>query len=121
MAHTPGPWKFDEPDNWYGLQARVCTEDSKPIAQVQLSGWPKKIGLSNAALIATAPELLAYAEISEALGEYHRDGSGFTIEMTLAVLTKHGYVPENPDFPGMGAGTWGRNFRKRVIAKAKGN
>lgn len=62
MAHTPGPWKFDEPDNWYGLQARVCTDDFKPIAQVQLSGWPKKVGLSNAALCAAAPELLAALE-----------------------------------------------------------
>lgn len=57
--HTPGPWIYDEPSNWLGLSARVCTEKYEPIAQVQLSGWPKHIGRANARLCAAAPDLLA--------------------------------------------------------------
>ena len=108
----------------YTLSGRISEEEDN--TDIEMRSETEKYTIATvedrfAPLFLAAPELLAYAEISEALGEYHRDGSGFTIEMTLAVLTKHGYVPENPDFPGMGAGTWGRNFRKRVIAKAKGN
>lgn len=58
MSHTPGEWIWDEPSNWNGLSARVCTEKYEPIAQVQISGWPKRIGRANAALIAAAPDLL---------------------------------------------------------------
>lgn len=51
---TEGPWEFDEPENWHGLAARVFHPNEgkyEPIAQVQLSGWPRKVGRSNAALI----------------------------------------------------------------------
>lgn len=71
-------------------------------------------------MLDTHADLLAYAEMSEALGEYHRDGSGFTSEMVLTVLMKHGYVPRNFGFPGLGGGEWARDFRKAIIAKAKG-
>ena len=60
--HTPGPWTWDEPSNWHGLATRVYHENEKayePIARVQLSGWPRRVGLANACLIAAAPDLLA--------------------------------------------------------------
>jgi hypothetical protein len=59
---TPGPWAWDEPSNWYRLSARIYHENAgafEPIAQVQLSGWPRKVGLANTRLIAAAPDLLA--------------------------------------------------------------
>lgn len=52
--HSPLPWIWDEPGNWHGLSARICTEKYEPIAQVQLSGWPRKIGLANAAFLVRA-------------------------------------------------------------------
>lgn len=60
--HTPGPWEYDEPPNWHGLAARVFHrngEKYEPIAQVQISGWPKRQALANCRLIAAAPEMLA--------------------------------------------------------------
>lgn len=54
-------WEWDEPDNWHRTAARVFHrngEKYEPIAQVQLSGWPRRIGLAHARLIAAAPELL---------------------------------------------------------------
>lgn len=51
---TPRPWIWDEPSNWLGLSARVCTEKYEPIAQVQLSGWPHRVGLANTDLIVRA-------------------------------------------------------------------
>lgn len=58
---TPGPWLWDEPDNWHGLSARVCTEKYEPIAQVQKSGWGRGVGNRNAALITAARNLDAAA------------------------------------------------------------
>lgn len=55
--HTPLPWKWDEPSNWLGTAARIYHKSGDafdPIAQVQLSGWPKRVGLANAAIIVTA-------------------------------------------------------------------
>lgn len=63
-GHTPGPWKWDQPSNWFGLQARVCTETYEPIAAVEISGWPRKQGPANAALISAAPDLLAACEMA---------------------------------------------------------
>jgi hypothetical protein len=57
-THSPGPWQWDEPANWHKLDARVCADTYEPIAQVKLSGWPRKTGLANARLIAAAPDLL---------------------------------------------------------------
>ena len=59
MGHTPGPWIWDEPGNWCGLMARVCTEKHEPIAHVQVSGWKKKQAIATARLIAASPDLLA--------------------------------------------------------------
>jgi len=56
---TPGPWIWDEPSNWMGLSARVCTEKYEPIAQVTVSGWKKRQALATARLIAAAPDLYA--------------------------------------------------------------
>lgn len=62
--HTPGPWEWDEPSNWYGTAARVMVrEPYGKIAQVQLSGWkPRSMAIANARLIAAAPDLLAACE-----------------------------------------------------------
>lgn len=58
-SHTPGPWQCDEPANWHGLAARVCTSKYEPIAQVQFSGWPRRTAIANTNLVAAAPDLLA--------------------------------------------------------------
>lgn len=54
-------WEWDQPDKWHGLSARVFrrADDGRfePIAQVQLTGWPRKIGLIHASVIAAAPEM----------------------------------------------------------------
>ena len=78
------------------------------------------VKVTRCALHQAAGDLLAYAEMSEAAGEYYREGSGFTMEMCLAVLTRHGYVPAEPTLPGLGLGRWVREFRTAAIAKAKG-
>lgn len=109
--HTPGPWEVS-----------YHTVATLPFAYVITTEQEaEETAKANAMLIEAAPDLLAYAEISEAVGEYDREGSGFTQEMCMAVLTKHGYRPSNPDMPGIGAGKWAREFRKAVIAKAKGD
>jgi hypothetical protein len=65
-ASTQGDWSADEPDNWHGLSMRIYHEKDggfEPIAQVQLSGWPKKIGRANGQFIVAAhnhmPAILA--------------------------------------------------------------
>ena len=60
MSHTPGPWTWDEPSNWHGLDARVFTpEPYGVVAQVPIEAWrPRSIGRANARLIAAAPDLL---------------------------------------------------------------
>lgn len=63
VSHTPGPWIWDEPSNWYGLMARVCTEKHEPIAHVQVSGWKKKQAIATAKLIAASPDLLAACKV----------------------------------------------------------
>ena len=65
MGHTPGPWIWDEPSNWCGLMARVCTEKHEPIAHVQVSGWKKKQAIETAKLIAASPDLLAACKLSQ--------------------------------------------------------
>ena len=55
--HTPVPYKWDEPSNWHGLSARIYHENEgryEPIATVQLSGWPRRVGLANAAFLVRA-------------------------------------------------------------------
>lgn len=62
---TPGPWAADEPENWHGLSARIYHKSDgkfEPVAQTQLSGWPRRVGLANTKLIAAAPDLYAALE-----------------------------------------------------------
>lgn len=62
---TKGEWLWDQPGNWFGINARVCSEKYEPIAAVAVSGWPKRIGVANAELITTMhnnlPALIAAA------------------------------------------------------------
>ncbi len=79
---TPGPWAWDEPPNWLKTAARIYHEaDGKfePVAQVQLSGWPRRVGLANARLIAAAPDLL------EALEGVLRFNDSMTVEFDAAI------------------------------------
>ena len=58
-GYTKGPWKWDEPSNWHGLDARVFVpEPYGVIAQIPIEAWrPRSIGKANARLIACAPEM----------------------------------------------------------------
>lgn len=72
-GHTPAPWTVDESDEyhkaicavgWYGL-ATVVTRMSH-------DKLDDHAGLSNAQLIAAAPELLAALKDLAAIASYHR-------------------------------------------------
>lgn len=61
MNHTPGPWKFEGGEITHGLTTRlvVFREGSRDIAHVIRQGVDEIQGEENAALIASAPDLLA--------------------------------------------------------------
>lgn len=66
-AASPAPWLTDEPANWRGLLARVCTAKYEAICPVDLSGWGRRRGLANAALIvALRNDAEKYADLVEA-------------------------------------------------------
>lgn len=73
---TPGPWAWDSPANWCGISDRVAPAANmgQVIATVDTSGWGKRRGNTNSALIVAAvnnlPSLLDIAEAVRAL----RDG-----------------------------------------------
>lgn len=50
-AASPGPWLTDEPANWHGISARVCTDKYEAICPVDLKGWGRRRGLANAELL----------------------------------------------------------------------
>jgi hypothetical protein len=104
---TPGEWLWDEPDNWLGLSARVCTTKYEPIAQVQLSGWPKRIGRANAAFIAAAGSfdfaaLARRVEALERVADAARDHTGYGVSpnsklgKALAALTPQQTQEQQP-------------------------
>ena len=68
---TPGPWHWDEPTNWIGLEARIFVADPYGmVARVPIEAWrPKSIGRANARLIAAAPTMLAYIELRASAGD----------------------------------------------------
>jgi len=57
--YTKGPWTWDEPSNWHGIDARVfVSEPYGVIAQIPIEAWrPRSMGKANAKLIAAAPEM----------------------------------------------------------------
>lgn len=59
---TPGPWVWDEPGSWHGLEARVFVPDPYGVvAQIPIEAWrPRSIGRANAAFIAAAPEDVSF-------------------------------------------------------------
>lgn len=112
-AFTPGPWKWDEPDNWFGMSARICNEKCEPIAQVPISGWPKRVGRANAALLAAAPALLAACELHEAWVTYRTKET--ITEKDEEEFRKRWEVPEN-----VRAVEWVNQTRRAAIRLATG-
>lgn len=70
---TPGPWAWDSPANWCGISDRVAPAANmgQVIATVDTSGWGKRRGNTNSALIVAAvnnlPSLLDIAEAVRAV------------------------------------------------------
>ena len=88
--YTKGPWTWDEPSNWHGLDARVFVpEPYAVLAQVPIEALrPRSIGRANAKLIACAPEM---AEMLLSMF-VHISHGGPTREEAEALLKKAGII-----------------------------
>lgn len=95
--HTAGPWEWDEPSNWHGLEARVFVpEPYGCVARIPIEAWrPRSVGRANARLIAAAPELLEalkqvipYMEAREAALLVGDEGCHWPVEIVRAAISK---------------------------------